>query len=203
MIEFEKSESLIRMIEQEKMKYYKPTFFDGNFDIKGGHDDISDRIRQIAGKIEKECELYLICDMAEKWVEDQKPKDVIYQSMIPINPRTKKNSQQILINRKSKKPFVTQSDIYKQYEKDAGWFLKPLQSPIAEPVNVKCVFYRDSARRVDLTNLLEAMDDILVKYKILEDDNCNIIVSHDGSRVMIDRINPRTEIEITLLRTYN
>lgn len=203
MIEFEKSDSLMKMIEEEKKKYHKPVFYEGELQLKSGFDEVDEKIRQIAKKIEEDAELYLICEMARKWVEDQKPKNVIYQAMIPINPRTKKNSQQILINRKSKKPFVTQSDIYKQYEKDVGWFLKPPQSPIAEPVNIKCVFYRDSARRVDLTNLLEAMDDILVKYKILEDDNYNIIVSHDGSRVMIDRDNPRTEIEITLLSAYN
>jgi Holliday junction resolvase RusA-like endonuclease len=54
-------------------------------------------------------------------------------------------------------------------------------------------------RRVDLTNLLEAIDDILVKYGVLEDDNYNIIDNHDGSRVYYDKENPRTEITINLL----
>ena len=129
--------------------------------------------------------------------------EILYQAMIPLNPRTKKNSQKIIMNRRTHSPMIVQNDKYKQYEKDAGWFLKRLASPIAVPVNVKCVFYRDSARRVDLTNLLEAIDDILIKYKILEDDNFEIIVAHDGSRVYIDRENPRTEIEITRISTYN
>lgn len=129
--------------------------------------------------------------------------EVIYQAMIPLNPRTKKNKQKIIYNKRTKTPMIVQNDKYKQYEKDAGWFLKRLASPIVVPVNVKCVFYRDSARRVDLTNLLEAIDDILIKYKILEDDNFEIIVAHDGSRVYIDRENPRTEIEITRIPTYN
>ena len=51
-------------------------------------------------------------------------------------------------------------------------------------------------RRVDLVNLLEATDDILVHYKVLEDDNSNIIVSHDGSRVYYDKENPRCHIFI-------
>ena len=122
---------------------------------------------------------------------------ILYQAMIPINPRTKKNSQQIMINHKTRAPFIAQNEKYKEYEKDAGWFLKKLQRPISEPVNVKCVFYRKDERRCDLTNLLEAIDDILVKYKVLADDNFKIIVSHDGSRVYIDRDRPRTEIEIT------
>lgn len=92
---------------------------------------------------------------------------------------------------------VVQNDRYLQYERDAGWFLKKIPQPISEPVNVKCVFYRDSERKVDLNNLLEAITDILVKYKILVDDNFKIIAAHDGSRVYVDREKPRTEIEIT------
>lgn len=122
---------------------------------------------------------------------------ILYKAMIPLNPKTKKNNQQILINGKTGKPFVAQNARYKLYEQDAGWFLKKIPKPISEPVNVKCIFYRDSRRKVDLTNLLEAIDDILVHYKILKDDNFEIIVSHDGSRVLVDSERPRTEIEIT------
>ena len=126
---------------------------------------------------------------------------ILYQAMIPLNPKTKKNNQQILINGKTGKPFVAQNAKYKIYEQDAGWFLKKIPEPISEPVNVKCIFYRDSRRRVDLTNLLEAIDDILVHYKILKDDNFEIIVSHDGSRVLVDSERPRTEIEISLVES--
>lgn len=121
---------------------------------------------------------------------------ILYQSLIPLNPKTKKNNQKILYNSKTKTPFISQNDRYKIYERDAGWFLKKISDPIKGPVNVKCVFYRDSERRCDLTNLLEAIDDILVKYKILADDNFKVIAAHDGSRVYIDRENPRTEIYI-------
>lgn len=124
---------------------------------------------------------------------------ILYQAMIPLNPRTKKNAQQIMINRKTGKPFVSQNEKYREYERDSGWFLKKLPEPISEPVNVKCIFYRPNKQRVDLTNLLEAIDDILVKYGILADDNFTILAGHDGSRVLIDKDNPRTEIEITKL----
>lgn len=137
---------------------------------------------------------------------------ILYQATIPLNPRTKKNGQEIMFNSKLKNgffkktayglkyvgvPFVSQNDRYKQYEIDSGWFLKKIPQPINEPVTVKCTFYRKDNIRCDLTNLLEAIDDILVKYKILADDNFNVIASHDGSRVLIDKNNPRTEIEIT------
>lgn len=91
---------------------------------------------------------------------------------------------------------IVQSSDYLAYEKECGWFIKGKGKKIDYPVNVKCVFYRDSRRRVDLTNLLAAICDILVKYQVVADDNSSIIVSHDGSRVGYDKDNPRTEITI-------
>ena len=92
---------------------------------------------------------------------------------------------------------------YKDYEKACGKYIEPLDKPIDYPVQVKCTYYMKAKRRVDLTNLLEATDDILVKYKILKDDNRNIIASHDGSRVYYDKENPRTIIEITKEENYD
>ena len=51
-------------------------------------------------------------------------------------------------------------------------------------------------RRCDLTNLLEAIDDIMVHCGLLADDDFTIIQSHDGSRVLYDKENPRTEVYI-------
>ena len=123
--------------------------------------------------------------------------EIIYQALIPLNPRTKKNNQQILINGKTGKPFIAQNAKYKLYEQDAGWFLKKPVRPIDYPVNIECRFYRKNAARCDLTNLLEAIDDVLVKYGIIKDDAFTILAGHDGSRVYVDKDNPRTEIIIT------
>ena len=51
-------------------------------------------------------------------------------------------------------------------------------------------------RKVDDLNLYEALDDILVKEKILLDDNISVIRSRDGSRVFYDKEHPRAEIYI-------
>ena len=51
-------------------------------------------------------------------------------------------------------------------------------------------------RKCDITNLLQATCDILVKYKVLEDDNYTIIEDFDGTKVAYDKENPRTIIEI-------
>ena len=118
---------------------------------------------------------------------------------IPGTPITKKNSQRILINPKTKRPFIMPSKQYKQYEADAAATVEYDGKPIDYPVNVKCVYYMPTKRRVDLANLLESTHDILSKIGVLEDDNCKIIASVDGSRVDYDKDNPRTEIYIETL----
>ena len=117
---------------------------------------------------------------------------------IKLTPVTKKNSQQLLTNPKTGRPFIMPSKKYKEYEKEAVWFLKPRPPrPIECRVNIKCLFYLPTRRRTDLTNLLEAVDDLLVHAGIIADDHYGIVEAHDGSRCFVDRDNPRTEITIT------
>lgn len=115
---------------------------------------------------------------------------------IPLTPISKKNSQQILMNPRTKRPFISPSKKYKDYEKAALLYIPTRANPIDFPVNVKCIFYMPTKRKCDLTNMLEAVDDVMVKAGLLEDDNYTIIQSHDGSRVLYDKNNPRTEVEI-------
>lgn len=124
-------------------------------------------------------------------------KKQIWQGVVIGNPTTKKNSQQIFRNKTTGRTFIGQSQKYKEYEQRAIVDLFKIGRPkINKPIEVKCVFYRDSARIVDLVGLLQAIDDILTRANVIEDDNMKIIKSHDGSRVYIDRENPRTEITI-------
>lgn len=121
---------------------------------------------------------------------------------IPMNPISKKNSQQIMINSRTGKPFVMPSKAFKEYEAAALWYI-PRRVHINCAVNVECHFYMATKRKVDLTNLLEAIDDVMVKARLLEDDNFTIIQSHDGSRVFYDKNNPRTEVCITKVGSAN
>lgn len=114
---------------------------------------------------------------------------------IPGPPRTKKNHQRIISV--GGRPRVIPSKDYEQYESAALWRLPRLRKPVEEPVNLCCVYYMPTRRRVDLVNLLEATNDILVRGGVLADDHCGIVASHDGSRVRVDRENPRAEITIT------
>lgn len=118
---------------------------------------------------------------------------------IPIAPVTKKNHSQILINKKTGRPFIAPSQQYLKYERYVASELQGLGLPfdIDKPCNVKALYYMPTRRRVDLVNLHSALHDVLVHCHIIEDDNCKIIASTDGSRVLWDKENPRTEVEIT------
>ena len=114
-------------------------------------------------------------------------------------PRTKKNSQQIHRNAAGR-PFVAPSKAFTEYERSCLAQIKTPYMPVSAAVNVKCVYYMPDKRKVDLVNLLEATCDILVKAGVLADDCAAVVAAHDGSRVLLDRKNPRVEIEITELQ---
>lgn len=116
--------------------------------------------------------------------------------VIPLQCRSKKNSQQIYINKKTNKPFVSQSEIYKEFEQNCGYFLKKNQTNISYPINLKCTFYVKDKRKRDIVNLLNAIQDILVKYKVIADDNYSIVQSVDGSRIIYEKGREETIIEI-------
>ena len=113
------------------------------------------------------------------------------------DPRTKKNSMQIV--KHGSRYSLVQNARYKAYERE---FIRQALSLgvygkcLSMPLEITCKYYRETKRRVDLTNLLACTDDCLTKAKIIDDDNYKIVVSHDGSRVYFDKENPRVEIEI-------
>lgn len=120
---------------------------------------------------------------------------------ISLQPVTKKNSQQIHRNKRTGKRFIAQSEKYRTYEKAAGYYIRWQGEPIDYPVNVQMVYFMKDRHRVDLVNLQEATLDILVTWGVLKDDNYKIVATMDGSRVEVDRANPRTEITITRKET--
>ena len=134
----------------------------------------------------------------------------IIRYTVACEPRSKKNHTQLVgigkicpTCKKRERMLPIQSKQYLQYEKDCAWFLKPKPiKPIDFPVNICCTFYMRTKRRVDGLNLLAAIDDILVKHGILEDDSREFVAGHDGSRVYYSKENPRVEIVITTVDDY-
>lgn len=92
----------------------------------------------------------------------------------------------------------------KQFLVKEGWEL-----PITDKINLKCLFFFDADRVVDLSNLYEGVQDLLTGhagvyedkvpknlYQIIMDDSVRFIAGHDGSRFYLDYVNPRTEVYI-------
>ncbi len=115
---------------------------------------------------------------------------------IPLMCRPKKNSQQILKNKKTGKYFIGQSELYTNFEQECGYYLLKYKKNISVPINLKCTFYVKDKRKRDIVNLLNAIQDILVKYGVIADDNYNIVKSVDGSRIIYEKGREETIIEI-------
>ena len=120
---------------------------------------------------------------------------------LKVKPRTKKNHGQ-LVTLKTGRQIMLPSKAYKEFEKESLMQLKTMtipytKNPIDYPVNLKCIFYKDRDYKADLAGYLQAIQDMLVKAEIIKDDNHKIIASTDGSRVKLDKENPRIEVDIT------
>ena len=122
---------------------------------------------------------------------------------LPVRPVTKKNNGRIVM--RGNYPILLPSEQYLKFEKESlPYFIhvKNTAGVINYPVNCECIFYMDARRRVDLANLLNAVDDAMVKSGLIIDDNRDIIAGHDGSRVFHDKLNPRIEITISEMQDY-
>lgn len=121
--------------------------------------------------------------------------------MEPINitlygrPITKKNSSQIV--KAGQKRRVISSEQFLAYQEACLYQLIKAPKTSEENLNMQCLYYMPTRHRVDLVNLLQATCDILVKAKVIKDDNFKVIASHDGSRVLYDKMNPRVEITLS------
>ena len=113
---------------------------------------------------------------------------------IPMKTPPKKNSQQVIY--RNGKPLIVQSKQYIQFERDCAYFLKKYARHITTPINLKCMFFVPDKRKRDLTNLLNAIQDVLVKYDVIADDNYNIVAGVDGSRIVYEKGREETIIEI-------
>jgi Holliday junction resolvase RusA-like endonuclease len=118
-------------------------------------------------------------------------------------PYIKKNNQRTIWHKTLKRTIVVYPAAYTAWRKDAlmqlglcrnGYWQKKIDKPIDFPIIMKAHFYNKTKHRRDLSAMYEGIQDILVEAGILEDDNCNIIIGHDGSRMFYDKENPRIEL---------
>lgn len=139
--------------------------------------------------------------------------------IIPSDPIVKKNSAKMSFfdskGKPRKFPLHYYSKAYNEWGKIAVqacaiWKTKNsgLSFPLKEQWNLRCLFYMSDFRRVDLSALYEGIQDVLAGnagvvsvpshiYQIIEDDSTRYIASHDGSRLLLDKVNPRMEVYLT------
>lgn len=130
--------------------------------------------------------------------------ELLYHYVVPLDPRTKKNHQQIVGTGakcphcgKRAKQFITQGHANTKYAFEVPQFLHPRPTePLVGPLRIVYNCYMQTQRRVDDLNIYAAMDDILTHEGIIADDNIKVIRTRDGSFVGYDKENPRTEIYI-------
>jgi len=129
----------------------------------------------------------------------------------------KKNHRPIYINRATGKRFLGKSKRLSDYETWAVTCLKEgiveywegmisgelpgfKLFPIKEPIQITYKFYCKTKRRVDVSNLIEAPQDCLVKADIISDDS---IIERIIAEKFYDKKNPRCVLFIELIGDKN
>lgn len=119
------------------------------------------------------------------------------------NPIVKKNTQRVVGYGKAKRAIPSKAYVEwaREFHKQLGTKRLP-DHMIDYPINLKCLFYKSTSGVVDMSALFEGIQDELKEAGVIIDDNCTIVAGHDGSRVYVDREDPRIEVTITAMLNY-
>ena len=118
---------------------------------------------------------------------------VLDQIILKGNVPSKKNSKQIIRNRKTGKPLMISSGNYLSWEETKLWELKKYKKIDAKKITI--TFYPPTNAISDLTNKTESVMDLLVTGGLLKDDNWFIIPELSLKFGGKDKENPRVVIE--------
>ncbi len=122
---------------------------------------------------------------------------------IPGAPRTKKNSSRLDL--RGARPRKIPSKAFEAWNKQAQIHLMIARNtldnggylPLEMDVNCCAHFFVDGLPAGDAVGYYQALADALEEGGIVENDR--LISSWDGSRVMLDKENPRIEVELKLI----
>ena len=93
---------------------------------------------------------------------------------------SKKNSKQILINKKTNRPFIMSSKRYKEWHKYSSIQLKSQMTnidykfPVEDCISVRVNIFYPDMRSTDNTNKAESVHDLMVDCGVLKDDNWQV-----------------------------
>jgi Holliday junction resolvase RusA-like endonuclease len=110
-------------------------------------------------------------------------------------PRTKKNHSRLKWAPKKKRTVLVPSAAYEEWCNHVCVQLATMREPLPDlHYNCAAVFYRD-ADRGDAVGYYQGLADALEAAGVLTDDK--LITRWDGSRLDVDRANPRVELTLT------
>lgn len=116
-------------------------------------------------------------------------------------PRTKKNHGRVI--KRGARKFHIPSEALEKWNNSAQLQLAKLRAktfaliPVKIPVNCRAIFYRH-ANVGDLLGFEQALADALQQGGIVENDR--LITQWDGSRMLVDKVEPRVDVELTEAR---
>ena len=133
--------------------------------------------------------------MVEKESRTIEKKNVIW---IPGNVPSSKNSR--TFNFSMKRSFASKTvqryirNSEKHYKKNKAKFRKLIEK-LHKPYHVEFTFVRGTRHKFDYINPAQTVQDLMVKYKWIEDDNCTIMMPSFGD-YEYDKENPGVRIEV-------
>ena len=115
--------------------------------------------------------------------------DLILKGRIPSKKNQKQRTGRRLVSSKA-----YQERESEQLKALLNQNIKPRK--LKDSYSIEYTFYLPDARKTDLSNKIESINDLFVKFWLFEDDNREIIREMHVRAGWIDRDNPRCEIRI-------
>lgn len=115
--------------------------------------------------------------------------------VIPGQTPSQKNNKQII---PSRPPRLVDNPIVKKWRNETAEYLASTYSVTysGKQVVAKYTFYVQNRVRRDIDNMISSCNDALVQAGILDDDNWKVL-RIGGAIAVLDKDNPRAEIELT------
>ena len=110
-----------------------------------------------------------------------------------------KNAKQIFVNKRTGKPFITSSNLSKEWQASAKAQLREQfegYKVTGYPISIAMEFFFKTKRAKDLDNAATSVLDALVHAGVIEDDNINYVDTLSISFGGYDKENPRVNIYI-------